>query len=223
MSANDWNRLSRTLVLSPRETGRLADLEARFKSIADSKGMAAAVSYMNRRCLTTAGAAYRAVIMKSMRDTNDDTKVAKPGHPPMAHTSHGRGRKLKRLVTFQLEGGQDPHTVVIGPTLIRSRSRVPRVMEFGGTVQIEQTIKIKPNGRQYQKSPTGRKMHVASTPAKQQSQMQHVQNYYGSLSKVKVQINGVRILPRPFAAPAHRKMLRRGVGRFWFNKLRAVR
>lgn len=225
MTVREFNLARVKLRMSDRESARLADIQARAKVILDKRGLDASVRYMNNRCLRSAGAAARGIMVKSMRDADDhglNRKAAKPGRPPLAHKD--RGRKLKRLITFQLEGGSDPHTVVIGPTLIRSSSRVPAIMERGGTVTVFKNIRIKPNGLQVQPDLRfTRTLTVASDPAAAERQKEHIRDYYKSLRTVQVRVTGVRILARPFALPVYKKLTRKGVARFWFNQLRAVR
>lgn len=214
-----------SLPLRPRELARSIKLDAQLRKDIDRIGFNRAVDRMNLRCLRAAGAATRGTMQHSMRKAKDKGRLSdrsKPGNPPKAHER--TGAKLKRLITFQVESpGGHPTSVVIGPTLTKSKSRVPRVMEFGGRVSISGKKVLKPNGQVYKRNP---KLRLRSTPAdkvKADRQMKHIKDYYSRLRTVDVKVDGVKIAARPFAKPTYRRMVAKGYGRFWMRQLRAVR
>ena len=194
------------------------------KVILDKRGLDASVRYMNNRCLRSAGAAARGIMVKSMRDADDhglNRKAAKPGRPPLAHKD--RGRKLKRLITFQIEGGSDPHTVVIGPTLIRSSSKCS-----GDHGAWRHRHGVQEHSDQTERPPGAARLTfhgtltVASDPAAAERQKEHIRDYYKSCGPFRCEslAFGFWLDRLPCrSTKAHSE----GVARFWFNQLRAVR
>lgn len=93
-----------------------------------------AVSKAERKVLSKTGAFVRQRARTSIRKRKG---ISKPGSPPFSHVG-----LLRRGILFAWDDAS--RTVVIGPALLRPTSRVPHVLEYGGTSLIESFGKRKP-------------------------------------------------------------------------------
>ena len=93
----------------------------------DREKVKRSVNAGTRRVLSKFGAFVRQRAKTSIRKKKG---ISPPGSPPYSHTG-----LLRKFILF----AYDPQrrSVVIGPTLIKEGSRVPRLLEYGGNVVIE--------------------------------------------------------------------------------------
>lgn len=100
----------------------------------DRESVTNAVDVGTRRILSRFGAFVRTRSRSSIRKRRDPSP---PGSPPSSHVG-----TLRKLVFFSFDLARK--SVVIGPTLFRAGSDVPRTLEEGGTVRADgRTIRIR--------------------------------------------------------------------------------
>jgi hypothetical protein len=100
----------------------------------DRPKVQAALGKARTKALKKAGAFVRRAARSSMRRR---AKVSAPGTPPSAHA--GKGLQSLKTILFAYEPSRS--TVVIGPVGFNQKNSgvsVPRLHEYGGTVQIQE-------------------------------------------------------------------------------------
>lgn len=199
-------------LLSGTQAKIAAQIKIRFELDLRRKGLEKAVANMNFRALRTAGAAMMRIMKTSMRSVDDkaNPKVSTVNFPPLAHRQVGE--KLKRRIFFALEGGNNPHSVVIGPQPAPG-SLAPRALEYGGVSYMTKKVRVTAKGLPYRR--TGKKRGNLS-PA----QKAKIKSYYKSITVHQTKIR-IYVQKRPYARTALTRVLRR-VPRFWYNMLKAV-
>lgn len=102
-------------------------IDAAKSGFFDTEAVVKATDSGTRRVLSQFGAYVRQRSRTSIRKRR---RVSSPGSPPSSHAGD-----LKRLILFSYDF--DKKSVVIGPTLFRSRSlpTVPELLEEGGAVE----------------------------------------------------------------------------------------
>jgi hypothetical protein len=93
----------------------------------DRAKVQAAIDRSTRKVLSKFGAFVRQRARTSIRTR---TGTSRPGEPPHSHVG-----LLKRFILFAFDPSRK--SVVIGPTLLRSTSKAPRLLEHGGETVIE--------------------------------------------------------------------------------------
>jgi hypothetical protein len=93
----------------------------------DREAVTKAADAGTRRILSRFGAFVRTRSRSSIRKRRDPSP---PGTPPSSHVG-----TLRKLIFFSFDPAQK--SVVIGPTLFRASSDVPRTLEEGGTVRAD--------------------------------------------------------------------------------------
>lgn len=90
----------------------------------DRARILAAISRAEHQVLSRFGAFVRQRARSSIRARK---AVSAPGQPPSSHIG-----TLKQLIFFSYDTAS--HSVVIGPTQSRPDSKVPQLLEYGGTI-----------------------------------------------------------------------------------------
>jgi hypothetical protein len=93
--------------------------------------------------LSRLGAFVRKTAIGSIRTS---ARVSRPGRPPSSHTG-----TYRKLIYFAFDAPRK--SVVIGPALLRAGSRVPALLEYGGTVARGRTAGGRPGVAVYRPRP----------------------------------------------------------------------
>lgn len=116
-----------------------AKLQTVKQQFFDRKTVTNAVDVASRQVLSRFGAFVRQTARNSIRTKKG---ASSPGQPPHSHVG-----LLKRLIFFAYD--PNARSVVIGPTLLKVSSVVPKILEFGGEVRVPskgktQVLRYKP-------------------------------------------------------------------------------
>lgn len=103
-----------------------AKLQTVKQQFFDRKTVTNAVDATSRRVLSRFGAFVRQTARNSIRTKKG---ASRPGQPPHSHVG-----LLKKLIFFAYD--PSARSVVIGPTLLTVSSVVPKILEFGGEVRV---------------------------------------------------------------------------------------
>jgi len=102
-------------------------LETAKRGFFDRERVKRSVDAATRRVLSKFGAFVRQRAKTSIRKRKG---ISPPMHPPYSHVG-----LLRQFIFFAYD--EERKSVVIGPTLLRSGSEVPRLLEYGGETTIK--------------------------------------------------------------------------------------